>query len=54
MTALIISQIVVALIFIGGLEQSILFKKQNKKNWWLGIIVALIALVGTVLIWIVK
>ena len=47
----IIAQIIVALLFIGGMAQTIVFTKQGKKNWWLGIIICIIMGVGSFLIW---
>ena len=51
MIAHIIAQIVVVLIAIVGITQTIIFKKQDKANWWLGIVIAVLMIASSVAIW---
>lgn len=47
----IIAQVVVTIIFLGALAQITVFKMQGKKNWWLGIIIAILMIVATIANW---
>ena len=51
MIAHIIAQIVVVLIAIAGITQTIIFKKQDKDNWWLGILITLLMIASSIAIW---
>lgn len=51
MIAHIIVQIVVVLIAIAGITQTIIFKKQEKANWWLGIVITILMIASSIAIW---
>ena len=51
MIAHIIAQVVVALIAIAGITQTIIFKKQDEDNWWVGIVITILMIASSIAIW---
>ena len=52
MTVNIIIQVVLIIIMLGALFQSVIFLVQKKKGWWLGLTIASLMVVATILNWL--